>query len=79
MVSHRGALILLLRIASNCFDCLTTNSLFSHDSLIADRYLIDHIPQIDIAAELGCERSTISRRVKYIIPRVSETTKKLNN
>lgn len=48
------------------------------DTDIAIRYLIDQIPQIDIAAEFGWERSTISRRLGRIIPRVEYTAHRMN-
>lgn len=47
------------------------------DELIARRYLIEKIAQIDIAAELGYERSTVSRRLKYITHEVIRTAVKL--
>ena len=48
------------------------------DRGIARMYYIDHIPQEDIAAELMCDRSTVSRRLKAIAPRVSTAAQKLN-
>ena len=45
-------------------------NLGEEDTLIARRYLIDQIPQIDIAVEIGMERSTISRRLPRILDRV---------
>lgn len=33
-------------------------------------YFLDQIPQIDIAIELGLERSTISKRMPYILDRI---------
>lgn len=53
-------------------------NLGNSDNLIARRYLIEQIPQVDIAAELGCSRSTICARVPHILQRVEETAKKLN-
>lgn len=47
------------------------------DDVIARRYLVEKVPQIDIAAELGYERSTVSRRLKRIIPAVERTARKL--
>ena len=47
------------------------------DTGIAQRYLIEQIPQIDIAAEYGCERSTISRRLPRIIDKVESTAQKM--
>ena len=40
------------------------------DALIAQRYLVEKIPQVEIAVELGWDRSTVSSRLKVIIPRV---------
>lgn len=48
------------------------------DTLIASRYLIDQVPQIDIAVEIGVERSTISRRLPQIMDRLVWTVKRLN-
>lgn len=45
-------------------------NLGTEDAGIATRYLIDHWPHIDIAAEYGCDRSTISKRMPHIIERV---------
>ena len=45
-------------------------NLGEEDTLIARRYLIDQVPQIDIAVEIGMERSTISRRLPRILGRV---------
>ena len=45
-------------------------ALHRDDALIAQRYLVEKIPQIEIAVELGWERSTVSRRLKDIVPRV---------
>ena len=53
------------------------SALSCDDDLIARRYLIEKIPQIDIAAELGYERSTISRRMPGIIKAVTKTAEKL--
>jgi len=44
---------------------------------IAKLYLIDQIPQIDIAGELGIDRSTISRKIPVILERVEQTAKRL--
>ena len=47
------------------------------DDIIARRYLIEKVPQIDIAAEMGYERSTISRRLASIIKGAVHTAEKL--
>ena len=53
-------------------------NLGNSDSLIAKRYLIERVPQIDIAAELDVERSTISHRLPRIIERVEQSAQRLN-
>lgn len=57
--------------------CINQANLGRDDTLIARRYLIDQWPQIDIAAELGCGRSTISARMPRIIRKVEHAAKKL--
>lgn len=47
------------------------SALSRDDALIATRYLIEKTPQVDIAAELGWERSTISKRMPEITRRVA--------
>jgi hypothetical protein len=58
--------------------CIEQANLGRDDTVIARRYLIDQWPQIDIAAEFGWTRSTISGRVSRIVPKVEKTAKKLN-
>nr|DAT63416.1 MAG TPA: ECF sigma factor [Caudoviricetes sp.] len=52
-------------------------NLGNDDTDIAKRYLIDQIPQIEIAAEFGWERSTISRRISRILLKVENAAEKL--
>jgi hypothetical protein len=52
-------------------------NLGNSDSLIAKRYLIERVPQIDIAIELDLERSTISRRMPKIISKVEQAAQRL--
>jgi len=58
-------------------------NLGQEDSYIASRYLLDAIPQIDIAEEMGerfgksYNRSTISRRLPNIIRKIERTAVKL--
>lgn len=47
------------------------------DTEIARRYLIDQVPQIDIAFEIGLERSTVSKRIPRILERAQKTAEKL--
>lgn len=52
-------------------------NLGNDDTDIAKRYLIDQIPQIEIAAEFGWERSTTSRRISRILLKVENAADKL--
>lgn len=52
-------------------------NLGNDDTAIAKRYLIDQVPQMDIAIEFGYERSTISRRMPRIITKVEYTARKM--
>ncbi len=47
------------------------------DTLIARRYLIDQWAQIDIAAELGWGRSTVSSRIPRILKKVEQAAQKI--
>lgn len=47
------------------------------DKLIAQRYYLDKMPQVDIAAELDVTRGTITRRVGAISDRVASAASKL--
>jgi len=53
-------------------------NLGKQDTLIAQRYLLEAVPQIEIAAETGLTRSTISRRLPRILNRIERTATKLN-
>lgn len=46
------------------------------DEEIAMRYFIDRLPHADVAAVVGRERSTVSRRLKTITPQVRRTAEK---
>lgn len=48
------------------------------NTIIAKRYLLDAIPQIEIAVELGYERSTISKRIPKIVQKIERTAHKLH-
>lgn len=48
------------------------------DTKIAKMYLLDGTPQVDIGAEVGLERSTVSKRLAKILPKVERTARKLN-
>lgn len=46
-------------------------------TFVAKKYLIEQVPQIDIAVEIGYDRTVVSRRVKQILPRVEYAAKVL--
>ena len=71
-----GSLGQLLR--SEMEIAISEANLGNSDSLIAKRYFLERIPQMDIAAELDIERSTISRRLPFIIERIEKTAQRLN-
>ena len=48
------------------------------DRQIAMRYLVDKLPQIDIAAELNCNRNTVSSRINSAIPNIQAAAHRLN-
>lgn len=52
-------------------------ALYTDDELIARRRIIDKWNQIDVAAELGWYRSTVSDHEKYIFQRVKDVAKQL--
>lgn len=53
-------------------------TLGEEDSEIAARCLIDRWAQVDIAAQINRDRSTVSRRMPYILERLEYTAGKLN-
>lgn len=57
--------------------CIYEANLGTDDTEIAKRYLLDHWAQIDIAAELGCCRTTVHKRVHWILEKVELTAKEL--
>lgn len=59
--------------------CIEQANLGQTDTLIARRYLISQLPQIEIAAELGWTRSTVSQHIPRIIRKVSLTANRLTN
>lgn len=47
------------------------------DTRIAEMYLMDLIPQVEIGAELGLSRSAVSKRLPGIIDKIERTARKL--
>ena len=52
--------------------------LSAEDRTILRRYVLDRMPQIDVAAELHMDRSTISRRMPKILNEARRAAKRLN-
>ena len=55
---------------SQMLTCIEEANLGHNDSTVAKRYLIDQWPQIEIAAELGWCRTTVSERIPRILNKV---------
>ena len=64
-------------LASQVLTAIDEANLGLSDRTIARRYLVDRLPQVDIAAELGLERSTVTKRMREIRPRVSSAAHKI--
>jgi DNA-binding NarL/FixJ family response regulator len=58
-------------------NCIDQANLGQVDTVIAKRYLLDQWAQIDIAAELGWTRATVSLHVSRIINKMENTARKL--
>ena len=69
------SLELLLR--SEMEQSINEANLGNFDTFVAKKYLIEQVPQIDIAEEVGYDRTVITRRVKQILPRVERTAQRL--
>lgn len=52
-------------------------ALHRNDELIAKRRIIDKWAEIDIAAELGWERSTVSKHIPYILDEVKRAASRI--
>lgn len=47
------------------------------NTIIARRYYIDQVAQMDIATELNMQRSTVTRRIQKMTPRISDAALRL--
>lgn len=52
-------------------------ALGKENTRIAEMYLLDALPQVEIGAELNLSRSAISKRLPKIIDKVERTARKL--
>lgn len=69
------SLELLLRVEME--QAIEQANLGTFDTFVAKKYLIEQVPQIDIAVELDYDRTVISRRIKQILPRVEYAAQRL--
>lgn len=69
------SLELLLRVEME--EAIEQANLGTFDTFVAKKYLIEQVPQIDIAEEIGYDRSVVTRRVKNILPRVEYAAMRL--
>lgn len=69
------SLELLLRVEME--QAIEQANLGTFDTFVAKKYLIEQVPQIDIAEELGYDRTVVTRRVKQILPRVEYAAQRL--
>lgn len=58
-------------------DCIIQSNLGERDRDMARMYLIDQISQIDIAAEFGCSRTTVYKRLHRAIDKIAATNQRL--
>lgn len=65
-------------LKSELVRCIEEACLGEDDTLVATRYLVDKWAQIDIAAELGWTRSTVSAHVPRIVKKVQNTANRLH-
>lgn len=66
---------LLLRVELE--QAIEQANLGTFDTFVAKKYLIEQVPQIDIAEELGYDRTVVTRRIKHILPRVEYAARRL--
>lgn len=56
--------------------CIAQSNLGVEDTWLIRRYLIAHVPQADLAAELDWNRSTVSSHISRAIARIAKTAGK---
>lgn len=69
------SLELLLRVELE--QAIEQANLGTFDTFVAKKYLIEQVPQIDIAEELGYERTTITKRLPRIVEKVDRAAARL--
>lgn len=58
-------------------DCIIQANLGERDRDMVRMYLIDKMPQVEIAEELGCSRTTVQKRLKCAIAKIVVTNQRL--
>lgn len=58
-------------------DCILQANLGEQDRDMARMYLIDKIPQVEIAAEFGLSRTTVCKHLKRAIAKIDITNQRL--
>lgn len=53
-------------------------ALGKEDTQIAEMYLLDAIPQVEIGVAVGLTRSAVSRRLTKILDKIERTARKMN-
>ena len=64
-------------IYDKCKECICQARLSDRDYRIAELYLLERMPQIEIAAALDITRSTISRNLPQIVASIENAARKL--
>lgn len=58
-------------------DCIIQANLGERDRDMVRLYLIDKMPQVEIAEELGCSRTTVQKRLKRTMAKIVATNQHL--
>ena len=64
-------------IYDKCKECICQARLSDRDYRIAELYLLERMPQIEIAAALDITRSTISRNLQQIVASIENAARKM--
>lgn len=65
-------------LASQVMQAIDEANLGLADRHIVERYLIDRLPQIDIACEMGLSRKTVNRRLQQATPKIGRAAAQFN-
>lgn len=64
-------------LLSQLEDCIAQANLGIEDTWLVRRYLISHVPQADLAAELGWTRRTVYMHITKSIAKIKATAQNL--